>query len=232
MNTNTDKNNNLTKYVLLVLSKYICPLSKCVPSFNLLGVTVPEKSVTKNFYVWKLERKKNEKIKGWIRAAAWFWYTWYIHPFSMCVPSFNLVGLTVPEKSVMKNFHVWKLERKKNEKGWIRAAAAWFQYTRYICPLSTSVLSFNLLSLTVPEKSVMKNFHVWKLERKKNEKGWIRAAAAWFQYTRYICPLSTSVLSFNLLGLTVPEKSAMKLLYPSDGSRGGLGGFKRTPSWA
>ena len=29
----------------------ICPLSMCVPSFNLLGLTVPEKSVTKNFNV-------------------------------------------------------------------------------------------------------------------------------------------------------------------------------------
>ena len=77
----------------------------CVPSFNLLCLTVPEKSVTKIFNVWKLERKKNEEIKGWIRAAAWFPYTRYTHPVSMCVPSFNLLGLTVPEKSVTKNFH-------------------------------------------------------------------------------------------------------------------------------
>ena len=44
-----------------------CP---CVPSFNLLGLTVPEKSVTtKIINVGKLERKKNEKLKGQIRAA-------------------------------------------------------------------------------------------------------------------------------------------------------------------
>ena len=86
-----------------------------VPTFNLLGLIVPEKSVTKIFNVWKLERKKNEKIKGQIRAAAWFQYTRYIHPFSMCVTSFNLPGLTVPEESVTKNFLVWKLERKKNK---------------------------------------------------------------------------------------------------------------------
>ena len=69
-----------------------------------------------NFNVWKLETKKHEKIKGGIRAAAWFQYTRYIHPFSKCVTSFNLPGLTVPEKSVTKNFNVWKLERKKYEK--------------------------------------------------------------------------------------------------------------------
>ena len=27
--------------------RYICPLSMCVPSFNLLGITVPEKNMTK-----------------------------------------------------------------------------------------------------------------------------------------------------------------------------------------
>ena len=45
-----------------------------------------------------------------------FWYTRYIHPLSTCVPSFNLLGLTVPEKSVKKIFNAWKLARKKNEK--------------------------------------------------------------------------------------------------------------------
>ena len=87
----------------------------CVSSFNLLGLTVPEKSVTKNFNVWKLERKKNEEIKGWMRAAAWFWYTWYICPLSTCVPSFNILGLTVPEKNVMKIF-IWKVTEWQNHR--------------------------------------------------------------------------------------------------------------------
>ena len=30
-----------------------------------------------------------------------------------CVPSFNLIGLTVPEKSVMKIFDVLKLDKEK-----------------------------------------------------------------------------------------------------------------------
>ena len=55
---------------------------------------------------------ERKKITGPITAAAWFRYTRYIHPFSKCVTSFNLLGLTVPEKSVTKNFNVWKLERK------------------------------------------------------------------------------------------------------------------------
>ena len=63
----------------------------------------------KKFQCWKLERKKNEEIKGQIRAAAWLQYTWYICPLPMCVPSFNLLGLTVPEKSVTKNSNIWKV---------------------------------------------------------------------------------------------------------------------------
>ena len=41
----------------------------CVPSFNLQGLTVPEKRVMKNFNVenW---RKKNEEIKGQISSSS------------------------------------------------------------------------------------------------------------------------------------------------------------------
>ena len=38
--------------------------SRVYQSFNLLGFTGPEKSGTINFNVSKLERKKNEEIKG------------------------------------------------------------------------------------------------------------------------------------------------------------------------
>ena len=81
-----------------------------------------------------------------------------------CVPSFNLLDLTVPEKRVRRNFNIWKLRERK-----MNTAAAWFRYTRYNCPLSTCVPSFNLLGLIVPEKSLTKDFNVWNLERKKNE---------------------------------------------------------------
>ena len=35
----------------------------------------------------------------------------------MCVPSFNLLGLTVPEKRVMKNFNVENWRERKMNKG-------------------------------------------------------------------------------------------------------------------
>ena len=156
-------------------TQYICPLSTCVPSFNLLGLTIPEKSVRKFFNVWKLEKRKNEKISGQIRAAAWFWYTRYILPFSTC----NKCQPSRPHSSWEKcdeKFSCLKIGEKEKWKikGQIRAAA-WLQYTRHISPLSMCVPSFNLLGLTGHEKSVTKTFNVWKLERKKNEeiKGWI-----------------------------------------------------------
>ena len=75
------------------------------------------------FQCWKLERKKNE-IKEQISSSSLIRYTWYICPLSTCVSSFNLLGLTVPKKSVMKNFNVenW---REKNEEinGWISSSS-------------------------------------------------------------------------------------------------------------
>ena len=65
-----------------------------------------------NFNTRILEK---EKIKGRISSSLILVDS--IHPpMSTCVPSFNLLGLTVPEKSVTKNFNVWKLERKKIKK--------------------------------------------------------------------------------------------------------------------
>ena len=116
------------------------------------------------FQCWKLERKKNEEIKGWTSSSSLI-PVYMIHlPLSTCVPSFNLLGLTVPEKSVTKKFNVENLRERKIEeiKGWIRAAA-WLQYIWYICPLPICIPSFNLLGLTVSEKSVTKNSNVWKI---------------------------------------------------------------------
>ena len=64
-------------------------------------------------------RKKNEEIKGQISSSSLI-LVYMIHlptvhvctklqssrPLSMCVSSFNFLGLTVPEKSVTKNFHL------------------------------------------------------------------------------------------------------------------------------
>ena len=54
-------------------------------------------------------RKKRDKYA----VVAWYQYTEYSHPLSSCAPSFNLLGLTVPGKSVTKIFNVWILEKEK-----------------------------------------------------------------------------------------------------------------------
>ena len=117
----------------------ICPKTLCIlsPTPVILHIKFDPDWPTgfNDIQVWKCGRQRTEdgplvyykltlwafssgglKIKGWIRAAAWFRYTRYIHPFSTCVTSFNLLGLTVLEKKLTKNFNVRKLERKKNEK--------------------------------------------------------------------------------------------------------------------
>ena len=63
----------------------------------------------KTFQCWKLERKKNGEIKGQISSSNLIPVNMIICPLPKCVPSFNLLGLTVPEKSVTKNSNVWKV---------------------------------------------------------------------------------------------------------------------------
>ena len=144
----------------------------CVPSFNLLGLTAPEKSVTKNFSIWKLERKKNDEIREQLRAAVWFQYTRYICPLSMCVQSFNLLGLTVPEKSVTKNFNVWKLERKKNEeiKWWISSSSLIPVYTIHlptvhVCTKFQSSRPHSSWEKTVWRKMLFENWRERKMKK-------------------------------------------------------------------
>ena len=82
----------------------------CVPSFNLLGLTVCEKSVTINlmFDNWR-ERKMNTGTNKQQQQP-----DSGIHDTSAHCPRVyqfsNLLGLTVPEKSVTKNSNVenWK----------------------------------------------------------------------------------------------------------------------------
>ena len=78
----------------------------------------------------------------------------------MCVPSFNLLGLTVPDVSVHKilMFENWR-ERKRRNKGTNKQQQpdSGIHDTSAQCP---RVPSFNLLDLTVRENSVMKNFNV------------------------------------------------------------------------
>ena len=119
--------------MIAVYTKH-CICSSCLYCFNFLCLAVLEQKCYEKFKCLNTGEKEKWRKKGWIRAAAWFRNTRYICPLSMCVPSFNLLGLTVPEKSVMKKFNVWKLERKKNEeiKRWISSSSLIPVYTVHL----------------------------------------------------------------------------------------------------
>ena len=161
----------------------------------------------KKFQCWKLERKENEEIKGQISSSS------LIPVYMIHLPTVHVCTKfqsSRPHSSWGKcdqKFQCWKLERKKNEEimRWIRSSSLIPVYmihlpTVYVCTKFQSSRPHSSW-----EKSGEK-FQCWKLERKKNEeiKGWISSS------TWYICPLSTRVLIFNLLGLIVPEESVTK----------------------
>ena len=75
--------------------------------------TVPEKSVTKIFNVWKLERKKNEEIKGWISSSSLI-LVYMIHPpiVQVC-PKFQLCRHHSSWENCDKNFHLKVLQNHR-----------------------------------------------------------------------------------------------------------------------
>ena len=69
----------------------------------------------KNVNVWKLERKKNEEIKGQISSSSLIpVYTIHLPTVHVCTKFQSSMPHSSWEKCD-KNFNVWKLERKKNE---------------------------------------------------------------------------------------------------------------------
>ena len=82
----------------LALSPYFSIINVYLEDINVFArfdeiPSLPVENIKENFNVWKLESKKNE-IKGQISSSR------LIHDTSAhcpCVPSFNLLGLTVSE---------------------------------------------------------------------------------------------------------------------------------------
>ena len=199
----------------------------------------------KIFQCWKLERKKNEEIKGWIRSSSLFLvYMIHLPTVHMCT---NFQS-SRPRSSLEKCdeiFQCWKLERKKNEeiKGWISSSSLILVYLIYL-PIVYACTNFQSSRPHSSREKCDKQFQCWKLERRKNEEimRWISSSSlipvymihlptvyGWtkFQSSRphssweksdekFQCwklarkKRYTFVPSFNLLGLTLPEKSVTK----------------------
>ena len=132
------------------------------------------------FQCWKLERKKNEEIKGWISSSSLIPVNMIHLPTVHVCTKFQSSRPHSSWEKCDKKFQCWKLERKKNE-----------EIMRWIS--SSSLIPVNMIHLPTvyvctkfqssrPHSSWEKSdekFQCWKLERKKNEeiKGWISSSS-------------------------------------------------------
>ena len=87
--------------------------SICIPNMTTLACTVSQKSLTKNFFIQSMERKKTGQIQGRIRGEGWFTIPRYTTSLSTCIPNMTSLASTVSQKSLTKNFIIQSMERKK-----------------------------------------------------------------------------------------------------------------------
>ena len=121
------------------------------------------KKCDEKFQCWKLERKKNEEIKGWISSSSLIpVYMIHLPTVHVCTKFQSSRPRSSREKCDNK-FQCWKLEK------WNKGINKQQQpdSSIFICPLSACVPSFNFLGLTVPKKSVTTNFNVEKWRERK-----------------------------------------------------------------
>ena len=122
------------------------------------------------FQCWKLERKKNKEIMGWISSSR-LNLVYIIHlPTVHACTNFQSSRSHSSLEKCDEKFQYWKLERKKTEE--IKGRIS-----------SSSLIPVNMIHLPIvhvctkfqssrPHSSWIKcdkKFQCWKLERKKNE---------------------------------------------------------------
>ena len=77
-------------------------LAHQTPNITTLACTVSQKSLTKNFIIQSMERKKIGQIQGRIRGDGWFAIPRYIMSSSICTPNMTFLACKVVEKSLTK----------------------------------------------------------------------------------------------------------------------------------
>ena len=132
------------------------------------------------FQCWKLERKKNEEIKGWIRSSSLILVHMIHLPTVQACTNFQPSRPQSSREKCDENLQCWKLERKKNEeiRGRISSSSLILVYMIHL----PTVYVYTKFKSSRPHISWEKSdekFQCWKLERKKNEeiKGWIRSSS-------------------------------------------------------
>ena len=88
------------------IPQYNTSLSTCIPNMTTLACTVSQKSLTKNFIIQSMERKKIGQIQGRIsrRRPVRNPTIPYIIINPTCIPNMNALACTVLQKSLTKNF--------------------------------------------------------------------------------------------------------------------------------
>ena len=132
------------------------------------------------FQCWKLERKKNEEIKGWISSSSLSpVYMIHLPTVHVCTKFQSSRPYSSREKCD-KKFQCWNLERKKNEEilRWISSNILIPVYMIHLLTVYVCTKFQTSRPHSSWEKSDEK-FQCWKLERKKNEeiKGWISSSS-------------------------------------------------------
>ena len=169
-------------------------LSTCIPNMTTLACTVSQKSLTKNFFIQSMERKKIGQIQGRISRRR-----------LVCNPTIHYIIINLHTKYdnsslhsfteiFDKNFSIQSMERKKigQIQGRIRGEG-WFTIPRYITSLSTCIPNMTTLACTVSQKSLTKNFIIQSMERKK-----IGQIQGRISRRRLVCNPTIHYISINL----------------------------------
>ena len=123
------------------------------------------------FQCWKLEKKKNKEIKGWISSSSLILvYMIHLPTVHVCTLFFQSSRPHSSWEKCDKKFQCWKLERKKNEeiKGQISNSSLILVHmihrpTVHVCTKFQSSRPHS------SREKCDKKIQCWKLERKKNE---------------------------------------------------------------
>ena len=132
------------------------------------------------FQWWKLERKKNEEIKGWINSKSLILIYMIYLPTVHVYTNFQSSRLHSSGEKCDEKFQCWKLERKKHEeiRGQISSSNLIPLHTIHL-PTVHVCTKFQSSRPHSSREKCDKIFQCWKLERKKNEEimRWISSSS-------------------------------------------------------
>ena len=144
----------------------------CGPSFNFVCLSVPEKREMIFFLYWKLERKKNEEIKGRIcRRNLVLFHIKQQMIHNTCTKLQSPI-CNSSWKIFVTHFPMYYIAvrdgKQTNEKGRQKLfTESWFSFSQYTWPLSKCIQNMKTMAVIGAENSVTKSFIGEKKKRDK-----------------------------------------------------------------